>query len=350
MNEFLEKVYWGNTVQAYFIALIFLLITYPLVKIAKNIIIKKIKSKLQNGEHKTVLLLLNIIDNYIVPLTQWNISLVIVRQLRLSDKIDRTLAVASLIVTAFFVVRAINYLIKYFVNSKLSEDENGTNKVKQFNGVIKILTSIVWILGLLFVVQNTGHDVSTFVAGLGIGGIAIALAAQNILSDIFNYFVIFFDKPFEVGDYIAFDTFSGTITNIGIKTTRLKSINGEQLVISNSNLMGKVMSNYKRMETRRISFRLGVEYSTPTIQLERIPDILKNVIIPIKSVAFDRAHFCNFGDSSLDFEVVYIVQTSDYTNYMDAQQDILYAIYKAFEKENIGFAFPTQTLFVNNVN
>jgi small-conductance mechanosensitive channel len=184
------------------------------------------------------------------------------------------------------------------------------------------------------------------VAGLGIGGIAVALAAQAILGDLFSYFVIFFDRPFEIGDFIIIGDFMGSIEHIGIKTTRIRSLGGEQLVFSNTDLTNSRIRNYKRMEKRRVVFKLGIVYQTTTSQVKEVPGIIKTAIENVQDTVFDRAHFATYGDFSLDFEVVYYVLSGDYNKYMDIQQDINFEIKEEFEKRGIEFAYPTQTLFL----
>ncbi|GAB3815924.1 hypothetical protein GCM10028895_10600 [Pontibacter rugosus] len=211
-----------------------------------------------------------------------------------------------------------------------------------------IINIIIWGIGLLTLLDNLGYDVTTVVAGLGIGGIAVALAAQNILGDLFNYFVIFFDRPFEVGDFIVIDEKAGVVDKIGVKTSRVKSLSGEQLVFSNSDLTNSRIHNYKRMEQRRILFKIGVTYQTPYATLQEIPALLKTIIDEQETTRYDRAHFSSYGDSSLDFEIVYYVLSSDYNVYMDVQQKINLRIFKEFELIGIDFAFPTRTVFWAN--
>ncbi|MDZ7648234.1 MAG: mechanosensitive ion channel family protein [Cytophagales bacterium] len=210
-----------------------------------------------------------------------------------------------------------------------------------------IVNAVLWSIGLLFIFNNFGYDVTAIVAGLGIGGIAIALAAQNILGDLFNYFVIFFDRPFEVGDFITVDDKKGTVEYIGLKTTRVKSITGEQLIFSNSDLTNSRIHNFKRMDRRRIVFAFGVIYQTPPPVLEKIPSLVKNIVEAQSEVTFDRAHFQKFAASSLDYEVVYFVEHSDYNQYMDIQQTINMQIFKTFAAEGIEFAYPTQTVYLS---
>ena len=181
---------------------------------------------------------------------------------------------------------------------------------------------------------------------LGIGGIAIALAAQTILGDLFSYFVIFFDRPFEIGDFIVIDDKSGVVEHIGIKTTRIRTLGGEQLICSNTDLTNSGLHNYKRLQKRRILFNLGVTYQTSHQQISEIPGILKGIVESKPYVTFDRAHFSGYGDFSLNFEIVYYILDSDYTFYMDKQQAIYLDILKAFEERGIEFAYPTQTLMM----
>jgi small-conductance mechanosensitive channel len=225
--------------------------------------------------------------------------------------------------------------------------ENGETKLKQIGGIMVVLKILVWSIGLLALFSNLGYDVTTVLTGLGIGGIAIALAAQNILGDLFNYFVIFFDRPFEVGDFITVDDKKGTVEYIGIKTTRIRSITGEQLIISNSNLTSSRIHNFKRLESRRVVFTIGVVYGLPLEKLRMIPDIIKQIVEKSALVRFDRVHFTRYGDFSLDYEVVFFVDTPEYNTYMDILQQINFGIYEKFASEKIDFAFPTQTLIFN---
>jgi small-conductance mechanosensitive channel len=204
----------------------------------------------------------------------------------------------------------------------------------------------VWSLALLLIFQNLGFDITALIAGLGVGGIAVALAAQSVLGDLFSSLAIILDRPFEVGDFIVFGDQSGTVEKIGIKTTRIRALSGEQIAVSNSDLVKTRVHNFKRMKERRVVLVLGVTYDTPADKLERIPPMVTEIIEKQEQVRFDRTHFCSFGASSLEFEVVYWVLSADYTVFMDIQQAINFAIFRAFEDEGIAFAFPSQTLYV----
>ncbi|MGL5514629.1 MAG: mechanosensitive ion channel family protein, partial [Sporomusa sp.] len=183
------------------------------------------------------------------------------------------------------------------------------------------------------------------VAGLGIGGIAVALAAQKMLGDLFSYVALVFDRPFEIGDFIIIGDHAGTIEHIGIKTTRIRSLGGEQLIFANSDLTSSRIQNYKRMASRRVVFKFRVMYHTTSQQLKEIPDIVRQIIENIDDATLDRAHFTSFGDFSLDFEVVYYVTGNDYAKYMNIQQKINLDLKEAFEQRNIEFAYLTKLLY-----
>lgn len=203
---------------------------------------------------------------------------------------------------------------------------------------------VLWTVVLLLIMDNLGFNVTTLVASLGIGGVAVALAVQNILGDLFASLSISIDKPFVIGDFIVVGDLTGTVEHVGLKTTRVRSLSGEQIVFSNNDLLNSRIRNYKRMRERRAVFAIGVTYDTPADQLEALPDLIRKAVEAQDLVRFDRAHFKAFGPSSLDFEAVYYVLQPDYNVYMDMQQAINLALVRAFEARGIQFAFPTQTL------
>lgn len=219
-------------------------------------------------------------------------------------------------------------------------------------GVINFLSqALVWSIALLLAMQNFGVDITALVAGLGIGGVAVALALQRVLGDLFSSLAIVLDKPFVSGDFINFDnTFLGTVEHIGIKTTRLRSLGGEQIICSNSDLLSARIRNYKRMQERRVVFNIGVVYQTPYEKLEKIPAMLEEIIKSQENTKFDRAHFFQYGDFALIFEIVYYVLSPDYNLYMDIQQTINMQIFKRFAQERIEFAYPTQSLIVQTTS
>ena len=208
------------------------------------------------------------------------------------------------------------------------------------------LRTLLWAVVLLAMLSNLGVNITAFIASLGVGGIAIALAAQNILGDLFASLSIAVDKPFEVGDAVSVGSTSGTVEHVGVKTTRIRSVGGEQVVMSNTDLLKQTISNHKRLRERRIVFGFGVSYDTTPEQAEAIPGIVQSIIGECDKLRFDRAHFKAFGESSLDYEVVYIVLAPDYGLYMDQQQRINLALMRELAARGVEFAFPTRTVYV----
>ena len=205
--------------------------------------------------------------------------------------------------------------------------------------------ALLWLLVGLLALDQLGFDVTALIAGLGIGGVAIALAVQSVLGDLFACAAIALDKPFVVGDFIVVDNLRGTVESIGLKTTRVRSLDGELLVFSHADLLKSRVRNFKRMQERRIQFGVGVTYGTPPAKLRRVPGWLRQAVEAQPTTRFDRAHFKGYAESSLEFEVVYYVLSADYNVYMDVQQALNLAIYERFAAEGIEFAFPTRKLF-----
>lgn len=217
-------------------------------------------------------------------------------------------------------------------------------------GIIGFIARVlVWTLVTLLALDNFGIDITTLVAGLGVGGIAVALAVQNVLGDLFASLSITLDRPFVIGDFVVVDTFMGNVEHIGVKSTRLRSISGEQIIMANADLLGSRVRNYGRMKERRSLFTLGVTYETPHEKLKAIPGLIRECIERQPGTRFDRSHFSGYGDFSLNFETVYFVLDGEYAAFMNAQQDIYFAIHAAFEKQGIEFAYPTQKLWMAKV-
>ena len=237
----------------------------------------------------------------------------------------------------------INCLLERSRENKLKEDPASVTTLSVIGFVSKL---VLWSFVILLVLDNLGFDITALIAGLGVGGVAVALAVQKILGDLFASLSIVFDKPFSVGDFIVVDSLMGSVEYVGLKTTRVRSLSGEQLVFSNSDLLSSRIHNFGRMYKRRVVFRIGVTYQTSREKLEMIPGIMREAIEAHENTTFDRAHFFSYGSYSLDFEIVYYVLSPDYNIYMDIQQAINLDIHRRFEQENIEFAYPTQTLFV----
>lgn len=247
---------------------------------------------------------------------------------------------------------ALNF-VRYGVNRFVAKDEDGDgeidpNAATASDMVILIARIVLWAMGGLFVLSNLGIEITSLVAGLGIGGIAVAFALQGILSDLFASFSLYFDKPFRVGDFIIIGTDSGNVEKIGIKTTRIRTLQGEELVVSNAELTTARVQNFKKLERRRNVIQFGVLYETPREQLKEIPGMVEQIFADIPTATFDRAHFATFGDSALNYEVVYYVESDEYPVFMEAQQQFNFALMDTFAERGIEFAYPTQTVYVKN--
>lgn len=344
MKDFLDEVYFNNSVQDYSIAAGIILGGILLLRLFRKTMLNRLKAWADKTETKLDDYIVTGLERFGLPVLNFIILYWGIHYLHLSARISKLVSTVTTVVVVYFVIRIILGIIRKLLEAYVLKQENGETKLKQITGIMVVINIAMWGLGLVFLFDNLGYNVTAIITGLGIGGIAIALAAQNILGDLFNYFVIFFDRPFEVGDFIVVDDKRGTVEYIGIKTTRIKSISGEQIIISNSNLTSSRLHNFRRMEQRRAIFTIGVVYGTPLDKLKKIPEMITQIIIKEPLTTPDRVHFANYGQFSLNFEVVFFVQSSDYNQYMDIVQDVNYKIYEEFEKERIEFAYPTQTI------
>ncbi|MBN1397353.1 MAG: mechanosensitive ion channel family protein [Bacteroidetes bacterium] len=270
-------------------------------------------------------------------------SKVLVLHPKASSAIEILLILISLLQTGIWG----NRIISFFITNILTKRDIAAGENKSIQSIFRLVGRILlWSVILLLALDNLGVNITTLIAGLGIGGIAVALALQNILGDLFASLSILLDRPFETGDFIIVGEYMGTVEHVGLKTTRLRSLSGEENVFSNTDLIQSRIRNYKRMSERRIVFLIDVVYQTPYDKLCNIPAIIKEIIDAQKLARFDRAHFKNFADSSLKYEVVYYVSSPDYNTYMDIQQNINLEIFKRFQHEQIEFAYPTRTVFM----
>jgi len=246
------------------------------------------------------------------------------------------------IALAFQIALWMDTAVRLWMDS-LTRDGKARNPVT--TTIIGVMVRIVvWTMMLLSILANLGVNITAMVASLGVGGIAIALAVQTLLSDVFASLSIGIDKPFEIGDFVVFGSVAGNIEHIGLKTTRIRSLSGEQVVCANADLLKQILHNYKRMNTRRIVFKFGITYNTPSAKVREVGALVKRIIDGVENANFDRAHFIAFDDSQLTFEVVYIMQVPDYGKYMDAQQEINLQLLDGLRSLDVQFAFPTRSI------
>lgn len=333
----------GNTLSNYLSALIAFLITFGLSLCFKYIIIDKLAMLVARTTTQ--------LDDFIVSLlASIKLPFYIIISLYLAAQFLILHIAVRKIVDALFIIAVVYQLITLglvFLDYSLAKKEKEANGlgIAHMKDMIQLVIKVsLWVVGLLFILSNLGIDITSLVAGLGIGGIAVALAVQNILGDLFSYFAIYLDKPFVKGDLILIGTEIGVVERVGIKTTRIRALQGEEIVISNSELTSSRIQNFKKMEERRIVFTLGVVYETPLEQLKKLPQYIQDVIVPIERARFDRANLQALGDSAYIYEIAYYVRSVDYDDYMDVHQEVLLGIIAICARENIEFAFPTQTV------
>jgi len=278
-----------------------------------------------------------------VPIAAYAAALFLTLPSRIERFADLAAIAALLLQVAVWGNRAVGFWLKRKVEIARSTDPDGATALSLIGFAARVL---LWTFILLLALDQFGFDITALLAGLGVGGIAVALATQNILSDLFASLSIVLDKPFVVGDFIVIDNLRGNVERVGIKTTRIRSLDGELLVFSNADLLKSRIQNYQRMRERRVLFSVGVVYQTPQEKVERITQWLREAVEAQQGARFDRAHFKEYGDSALVFEVVYYVLTRDYNTFMDVQQAINLAIFARFAREGIDFAYPTRTLYI----
>jgi small-conductance mechanosensitive channel len=346
MEYILQISFLQNTILNYLIFLLSLLIGVIILQILKSIILNRLKAWAEKSATILDDFLIHLFEKKLLPMLYYAVFYLSAKSLTLSPTLSKFIDVIGIVLLTFFSISLIVEFLNYLLQNYRTKKDADANRERAVKTIFPILKVVIWGIGIVFLLDNLGFKISAVVAGLGIGGIAVALAAQTILGDLFSYFVIFFDRPFEVGDFIIIDNFFGSIEHIGIKTTKIRSLGGEQIVFSNTDLTNSRLRNYKRMTNRRVVFKLGVTYQTYLQQLQEIPVIITNIIKNVNGSAFDRAHFSSYGDFSLVFEVVYYVIGGDYTKYMNIQQEINFKIKEEFEKRGIEFAYPTQTLFL----
>lgn len=347
----LEKEILGNLLSQWSIAGIALVVTVFALMIIRRIIGSRLKSLAKQTDSRweeifatlitqTKLLFLLVVGTFVG-------SLFVELPTHVRPVFSSLLIVSLLVQTGIWGSSLIKILLESYRESAMEKNPGALTSI---NVIGLIGRFILWSSILLLALNNLGVNVTSLVAGLGIGGVAVALALQNILGDLFASLSIVLDKPFVNGDFLVIGEFMGSVEYIGLKSTRVRSLSGEQLVFSNSDLLSSRIRNYGRMFERRVVFSIGVTYQTPRDKLKRIPVIIKEAVQAQDNTRFDRSHFMKYGDYSLMFESVFYVKSADYNIYMDIQQAIYFDIHERFEQEDIEFAYPTQTLFVNKTD
>lgn len=336
--EFLELTFWNNTVSDYLVFLGVLAIGFALIFALGRIALKRIAAYQERTQSPYAQLSLTGIKRYLLPTAYFTLFYVCTRMLHLDAKLEHVVGCLSVLFTVVMGAMFLASLATLFFTKLGKGKENAALAIKWLIRLSKIL---IWGVALILFLDNVGVKITSLVTGLGIGGVALAFAAQSALTDIFCFFTIFFDKPFEIGDFIIAGEHMGNVEHIGVKTTRLRAIGGEQLIVSNADLTGSRIRNYKTMQQRRVSFTLAVTYDTPSDKLKAIPAMIQKIVEETEDTTFSRAHFASFGTYSLNFEIVYFVLSADYDRYMEINQRINLAIKDGFEQLGVSFALPT---------
>jgi small-conductance mechanosensitive channel len=351
IREFMAREFLGNSLGAWAWSVALAAATFAVLAAGRRLLLAKARAMSARKARGLAELLpsLALRTNILVVLAVAVVVGTLV--LSLPDKGREAMRVFIVLVVALQMamwgVALVNFGLAEFVRRKQSGNEATDASLATSMTVVRYLVLLVFYAAItILALENMGVDVTAMVAGLGIGGIAVALASQRFLGDLFGSLAIVMDKPFIVGDFIIVGDKMGTVENIGLKTTRVRALSGEQLVFTNSDLLESRVQNFKRMQERRAIFMLGVEYQTPAEKLERIPTLIREAIERQGRTRFDRAHFKAFGPSSLDFEAVYYMLVPDYNAYMDVQQAVNLEIFRRFQEEGVNFAYPTQTLHI----
>ncbi len=344
MHHLLESRFLGNSVENYLSCLLTILIGMAIVWVVEKLIFRWIERLTRYTDNTFDDFLIETAKKFILPALYGIVIFLGLRDLSLKPAVVNGLrAVVTVLVTVQGVrmlVAVARELLERQMAHRSGTEVAGEQEKRSVRGIMAFIQIVIWVLAFVLVLDNLGIRVSTFVAGLGITGIAVALAAQAILGDLFSYFVIFFDRPFQIGHSIKVGNFQGEVESIGIKTTRLRSLSGEQVVISNKYLTDNQVQNFKIMSRRRALMLFELEYKTSEAQLRLIPGVLSDIVATFPDTTFDRAHFKEFGESGLRFEVVYFVETHEYKRYMDVVQDVNLKFKSRLEGMGVSFARP----------
>jgi len=346
IQEFLSREFLGNSVSRYLATAAIFAAGILVLRLVIQRVVQRVKKLAEQTSTTIDDFLAEVLESVALPLLYCFLAYGALKSLALPVPADKALNYAGLAAGVYFLVKFLIALTAYGFTVYLRTRGSDSTLKKSLQGILTVVKFVIWGGAVIFLLDNMGFKVSAVLAGLGIGGVAVALAAQAVLKDLFSYFCILFDRPFVVGDFIIVGDYLGTIEHIGIKTTRIRSLSGEMLIFSNSDLTDSRVRNYKLMERRRVLFQLKVIYQTPLERVKEIPIMLAKIIKGVEGTVFDRAHFLSFGDFSLDFEVVYYVIGGDYNKYMDIQQQINFAVMREFAEKKIEFAYPSQTVFL----
>ncbi len=347
-GDALNYVVFRNRIIDYLVCVLFILVGILAIAIFRRIVLSRLKEWASRTRTTLDDFAVDVFRKSLVPLAYYGVVFLSVRTLTLSAFLARALEVAGIFLLTVVAIQFAVSLSRYGIDHYLASRERDAARERALAGFSALVKAVIWGLGFVFLLDNLGFKISTVIAGLGIGGIAVALAAQSLLGDVFSYFTILFDKPFEIGDFIVVGEHSGVVEHLGMKTVRILSVDGEQIVMSNKDLTDSRVRNYKRMAKRRVVLKLGVTYGADGNTLKEIPGIVRAIVEATAGATLERVHFAAYGDSSIVFETVYYVDVTgnDPVRFMDVQQEINFRIYEEFARRGIEFAYPTRTVYL----
>ncbi len=344
-SEIWSTEYFSNTVLEYVVFCFLFLFLILGFFILKKFLLQKVEEKIK--QQKIISFLIESLDQ-ISFFFYGTVSLYVSSfALQLPEIAENGLYFIVLIWTSYYVLtslgsRFIDLLSDLYIEAKGKEEDDPIIRMLR-----RIAKALLWIAVALVIMSSLGINITALVAGMGVGGIAIAFALQQILGDLFSSFSIYFDKPFLEGDFIIVDDKMGVVEKIGIKSTRVRALQGEEIIFSNKDLTSKQVHNFGNMDNRRTDITVGITYETPSKKMQKIPKMIKKIVEKEELAEFDRVHFSSFGDFSLNYEIIYFVKSADYLDFMNTKEKILLNIKKEFEKEGIDFAYPTNTIYLS---
>ncbi len=337
----------GNSVYTYAFALGLFLATFFGLYILLFVLNNRLKAFVKKEKAHANDVLPQVLRK-IYPIEYAGLALYIALQtITLNPLLNKLISIGCITLITYMAIDASSVLLTLLVR-RMADNENHQNTAPILINLTIIGKALLWIFGIFIVLSNAGVNITSLIAGLGIGGVAVALGLQSILSDLFSSFAIHFDKPFVVGDLIIVGDQIGVVEKIGIKTTRLRALQGEEIVFANKQLTEAQIQNFKKMRERRVVFFLNVVHETPQQHVREIPALLRSIIENLDMARFDRAHLSRFETGVLTFEIVFYVLSDNYMTYMDTQQQINFGILEAFAEKQIALAYPTQTLHLQH--
>ena len=348
-SQWWEIVIAGNRVVDYLTAGGIALAAWLGLKIAEKYAVSWLKRLASKTKLEFDDLVINILDSL-----NWVFYLIVsvyvgVQFITLNPFVRRISDTLTAVVVGYFVIRGLEQVSDYLLIQLLGRSQKDDSQKKMILSLAqKLARFLIWVIAGALILQNLGYKVGALLGGLGIGGIAVAFALQNVLEDVFAYFSIYFDKPFQIGDFIVAGQDKGRVEYIGIKTTRLRTLQGEELIISNKDLTNARVSNFKRMQKRRVVTNLGVAYETPPRKLQKIPQLVEKILSQHPKAEFNRCYLVELADYALRFEIVYHVTSKDYQDYLEIQQLLNLELLKQLAKLGVEIAYPTQTIHLRN--